>query len=253
MITGVNIEDLIKQGEAFNGKMHNGRDWKLHIISSLWSDFFEWQSTSLMMLQSLYPNHPQTIAFKKLIDEDKQQALYATYQTQMGILKAFSKLKPSSPNDIDADLLLSHIFNNFSRFVHQLRRKRHNGRDCFISDEYDVQDLLHALLKLHFDDVRVEDWTPQNAGSNNRIDFLINDNQTAIEVKYAKDSHKDKQIGDELITDIAKYSKHPNCNSLYCFVYDPDYCIGNPKGLENDLNNKSTDEFKVKVFVRPFE
>lgn len=253
MMAGVNIEDLIKQGEAFEGKMFKGRDWKLHVISSLWSDFFEWQSTSLMMLQSLYPNHPQTIAFKKLIDEDKQQAFYATYQSQMGILKAFSKLKPSSPNDIDADLLLSHIFNNFSRFVHQLRRKRHNGRDCFISDEYDVQDLLHALLKLHFDDVRAEDWTPQNSGSNNRIDFLINDNQTAIEVKYAKDSHKDKQIGDELIIDIAKYSKHPNCNSLYCFVYDPDYCIGNPKGLENDLNNKSTDEFKVKVFVRPFE
>ena len=88
-MAGVNIEELIKQGEAFNGKMHNGRDWKLHIISSLWSDLFEWQSTSLMMLQSQYPNHPQTIAFKKLIDEDKQQALYATYQTQMGILKAF--------------------------------------------------------------------------------------------------------------------------------------------------------------------
>ena len=249
----MSLEDLIKQGEVFDGKVHMGRDSKLHVLSSLWAALFEWQSTSLMMLQSQYPNHPQTIAFKKLIDEDKQQAFYATYQSQMGILKAFSKLKPSSPNDIDADLLLSHIFNNFSRFVHQLRRKRHNGRDCFISDEYDVQDLLHALLKLHFDDVRAEDWTPQNSGSNNRIDFLINDNQTAIEVKYAKDSHKDKQIGDELIIDIAKYSKHPNCNSLYCFVYDPDYCIGNPKGLENDLNNKSTDEFKVKVFVRPFE
>lgn len=253
MMMGMSLEDLIKQGEVFDGKVHMGRDSKLHVLSSLWAALFEWQSTSLMMLQSLYPNHPQTIAFKKLIDEDKQQAFYATYQSQMGILKAFSKLKPSSPNDIDADLLLSHIFNNFSRFVHQLRRKRHNGRDCFISDEYDVQDLLHALLKLHFDDVRAEDWTPQNSGSNNRIDFLINDNQTAIEVKYAKDSHKDKQIGDELIIDIAKYSKHPNCNSLYCFVYDPDYCIGNPKGLENDLNNKSTDEFKVKVFVRPFE
>lgn len=249
----MSLEDLIKQGEVFDGKVHMGRDSKLHVLSSLWATLFEWQNTSLMLLQSMYPNHPQTFAFKKLIDEDKQQAFYTTYQSQMGILKAFSKLKPSSPNDIDADLLLSHIFNNFSRFVHQLRRKRHNGRDCFISDEYDVQDLLHALLKLHFDDVRAEDWTPQNSGSNNRIDFLINDNQTAIEVKYAKDSHKDKQIGDELIIDISKYSKHPNCNSLYCFVYDPDYCIGNPKGLENDLNNKSTDEFKVKVFVRPFE
>lgn len=131
--------------------------------------------------------------------------------------------------------------------------KMHNGRECFISDEYDVQDLLHAVLKLHFDDIRPEVWTPQYAGSSNRMDFLINDNQTAIEVKYAKDSHKDKQIGDELLIDLAKYSEYPNCISLYCFIYDPDYCVGNPKGLENDLNNKSTDSFKVKVFVRPLE
>lgn len=252
-MTGVNIEDLIKQGEFFDGKVHIGRDSKRHVLSSLWSDLFEWQSTSSMMLQSLYPNHPQTIAFKKLIDEDKQQALYATYQTQMGILKAFSKLKPSSPNDIDADFLLSHIFNNFCRFFHQLKRKRHNGRECFISDEYDVQDLLHAVLKLHFDDVRPEVWIPQYAGSSNRMDFFINDCQIAIEVKQSKNNHVEKQIGDELLIDIANYSEYPNCRSLYCFVYDPDYCISNPKGLENDLNNKSTDTFKVQVFVRPLE
>lgn len=250
---GVSLEDLVKQGEVFTGSNWIDRNSRLRIKSSYCVDFFEWQSASLMMLQSLYPDHPQTITFKRLIDEDNQLALYSTFQTQMGILKAFQKLKPSTPNYINVDLLLSNIFNNFSRFIHQLKRKRHNGRDCFISDEYDVQDLLHAILKLHFDDIREEDWTPKNAGSCNRIDFLINDNQTAIEIKYAKDSHKDKQIGDELIIDIAKYSKHPNCKSLYCFVYDPEYCISNPKGLENDLNNKSTDDFKVKVFVRPLE
>ena len=249
----VSLEELIKQGENFADKRYIGRDSKLHVNSALWAELFEWQSASLMMLQSLYPNHPQTISFKRLIDEDKQSALHTIYQTQMGILKAFQKLKPSTQDYINVDFLISTIFNNFSRFVHQLKRKRHNERDCFISDEYDVQDLLHAILKLHFEDVREEDWTPKNAGSCNRIDFLINDNQTAIEVKFAKDSHKDKQIGDELIIDISKYSKHPNCKSLYCFVYDPEYCISNPKGLENDLNNKSTDEFKVKVFVRPLE
>ena len=55
MMAGVNIEDLIKQGEAFEGKMFKGRDWKLHVISSLWSDFFEWQSTyrSIKVRESL--------------------------------------------------------------------------------------------------------------------------------------------------------------------------------------------------------
>ena len=57
-----------------------------------------------MMLQSFYPNHPQTYAFKKLIDDDKQLALYSTYQSQMGILKAFQKLKPSTHNNIKSDI-----------------------------------------------------------------------------------------------------------------------------------------------------
>ena len=40
-MTGVNIEDLIKQGEFFDGKVHIGRDSKRHVLSSLWSDLFE--------------------------------------------------------------------------------------------------------------------------------------------------------------------------------------------------------------------
>ena len=29
-----------------------------------------------------------------------------------------------------------------------------------VTDEYDVQDLFHAILLLHFDDVRAEEVTP---------------------------------------------------------------------------------------------
>ena len=46
---GMSLEDLIKQGEVFDGKVHMGRDSKLHVLSSLWAALFEWQSTSLMM------------------------------------------------------------------------------------------------------------------------------------------------------------------------------------------------------------
>jgi hypothetical protein len=33
-----------------------------------------------------------------------------------------------------------------------------------LKDEYDVQDLLYALLRIFFDDVRPEEWTPSFAG-----------------------------------------------------------------------------------------
>ena len=43
---------------------------------------------------------------------------------------------------------------------------RHGGRNTLdVRDEYDVQDLLHALLKMFFKDVRSEEWTPSYAGA----------------------------------------------------------------------------------------
>lgn len=250
----INFEELIKQGELLlkNPVIRDNKKWCLNFKNL--EPFFIWEKTSLMYLQSEFPNHPQTKDFQNHIDADQQRALLTTCQSLLGILKAFSTINPSRQEGIaNVELLLTDIFNNFCRFVNQLRRNRHNKREHFINDEYDVQDLLHAVLKLHFDDVRPEVWTPQYAGSSNRMDFLINDCQTAIEVKFSKENHTEKHIGDELLIDIAKYSEFPNCRSLYCFVYDPDYCIGNPKSLENDLPQKSTDTFKVKVFVRPQE
>ena len=58
---------------------------------------------------------------------------------------------------------LENIFNRFHLIVRQLRA-RHDGRATLdISDEYDVQDLLHALLRQHFDDIRPEERTPSYA------------------------------------------------------------------------------------------
>lgn len=117
-------------------------------------------------------------------------------------------------------------------------------------DEYDVQDLLHTLLKLHFDDVRPEEWTSLYAGGNNRMDFLIKDEEIAIEVKMTRKGLRDKEVGEQLIIDMAKYQSHPNCKKLYCFVYDKEDVIRNPRGLENDLE-KLPSVIGIKVIIRP--
>lgn len=93
-------------------------------------------------------------------------------------------------------------------------RRRHSSRSTLeVTDEYDVQDLLNAILRLHFDDVRPEEWTPSYAGGNNRMDFLLKDDEISIEVKMTRDGLKDKELGEQLIIDIAKYKEHPNCKS----------------------------------------
>ncbi len=147
--------------------------------------------------------------------------------------------------------LLEKIFKKFHRCYRQLLI-RHNQRDTLkITDEYDVQDLLHAILKLHFDDVRAEVSTPKYAGGNSRIDFILNEHDVAIEVKKTRNNLKDKEIGEELLIDIARYQQsYSKIKLLICFVYDPEELIINPIGLESDLNSTPSN-IPIKTIISP--
>lgn len=144
---------------------------------------------------------------------------------------------------------LNLLFERFFKVARQLRN-RHDNRDTIsISDEYDVQDLLHALLLIFYDDVRPEEWTPSYAGGALRMDFLLKEIDTVIEVKKTRPNMSNKDLGEQLIIDIEKYQTHPNCKQLCCFVYDPEGILGNPMGIKNDL--ESTHEGFLKVYIKP--
>jgi hypothetical protein len=117
-------------------------------------------------------------------------------------------------------------------------------------DEYDVQDVMHAMLRIYFDDVRAEETTPSYAAKSSRIDFLVKSEEIGIEVKMTRVGLSDREIGNQLIEDIARYKSHPNCRSLVCFVYDPDGRVTNPDGLTSDLSGDN-DGFSVHVLVVP--
>jgi hypothetical protein len=143
------------------------------------------------------------------------------------------------------------ILDRFHAVARQLRSRHANRPTLEIEDEYDVQDLLHALLKLGFDDIRPEEWTPSYAGSCSRMDFLLKPERLVVEVKKTSKSVGAKEVGDQLLVDIARYKMHPDCKMLVCFVYDPEGRIGNAKGLARDLEASSTDTLKVVVVIRP--
>ena len=145
--------------------------------------------------------------------------------------------------------LLPLVFKKFNKVSRQLRYRHENRSTLDIEDEYDVQDLLHALLLLFFDDVRTEEWAPSFAGMPARMDFLIKQENIVIEVKKTRKGLADKEIGNQLIEDIERYKQHPDCKQLICFVYDPDGQIRNPDGLINDLNTKHNGF--VQVFIEP--
>jgi hypothetical protein len=146
------------------------------------------------------------------------------------------------------DLLCS----RFHSVVYQLqlpqRANKQNPRSA-IRNEYDVQEILHALLWIFFDDVRREDPVPQRAGASSRTDFVLKKEEIIVEVKKTRASLRDKKVGEELIIDIERYKGRKDCKLAYCFVYDPEQYITNPAGLEELSRNEG--DLVVKVVVLP--
>ncbi len=145
---------------------------------------------------------------------------------------------------------LEQLLDRFHAVSLKLRKRHGNRNGIVINDEYDVQDVLHALLKTIYADIRPEEYTPSYAGSNSRIDFLCKEDSVAIEVKMTRAGLKDKEVGEQLIADIGRYKGHPSVKKLVCFVYDPGHEIANPAGIESDLT-KMVGGLDVRVVVRP--
>jgi hypothetical protein len=150
-------------------------------------------------------------------------------------------------NPID---LVARICDRFHSVSRQLRNRHNNRPTLEIEDEYDVQDLIHSLLRIYFDDIRPEEWTPSYAGGSARMDFLLKNEKMVIETKKTRKGLNPKELGDQLIIDIQRYKEHPDCKTLFCFIYDPEGRIANPKGIEKDLSRKD-DNLEVIVLVDP--
>jgi hypothetical protein len=156
------------------------------------------------------------------------------------------QLKPSSIEE-----LLQVLVRGLPRAMHPLTHRRKGSLNLVFSSEYDIQDLLHALLRPWIADVRPEEFTPSYAGSSTRMDFLLPQYSLVIETKLVRDRQHGRRIGDELIVDIDHYRVHPSCQALWCVVYDPNHFIQNASGLVRDLEGESRND-KGSVFTRVF-
>lgn len=150
----------------------------------------------------------------------------------------------------DSDADIARICTRLPLLIRQLRQ-RHGGRETLdVNDEYDLQDLVHSILRLYFDDIRPEEYVPSYAGRASRMDFLLKNESCAIETKMTRKGLESRQVGEQLIVDFERYREHPRCKKLYCLVYDPEHRIDNPRGLESDLSGKR-DGLDVRVIIVP--
>lgn len=144
--------------------------------------------------------------------------------------------------------LVERICRGFGEFLLPLSRRQRNRPPIVMEDEYDVQDFLHGLLRIFFEDVRAEDFSPERAGARSRIDFVLKQERIVVEGKMTRASHGAPQIGAELILDIERYRSHPDCDALVALVHDPARRITNRRTLEADLSGER-DGLTIRVVV----
>jgi hypothetical protein len=150
----------------------------------------------------------------------------------------------------DAESVVISICRRFHLFAQQLLRRYDARSTVTINDEYDVQDLMHAILKLHFTDVRPEEVAPSVAGKSGRMDFFLKREKIVVETKMTRRGLDQKKVGDELILDRRRYQAHAEFGTFICFVYDPGGICKTPDALETDLSGTS-DGVKMTVIVSP--
>ncbi len=54
------------------------------------------------------------------------------------------------------------------------------------------------------------------------MDFLLPEIEMVVEIKMTRPALSARQLGEQLIVDIAKYKQHFACRTLVCVVYDPE-------------------------------
>jgi len=138
----------------------------------------------------------------------------------------------------------------FHAVARQLRLRRDYRPTLEVEDDYDLQDLLCALLKVEFDEVATDEWTPPYTGGAPRTTLLVNKDQIAVVAKKTRPGLTTKELADQVTADSAHYRTQGRCSILFCFMYDPEGRIGSPKRLETTLTSVS-EHCRVEVLVAP--
>lgn len=190
---------------------------------------------------------PLTVA---IVSRELEKARYAADH----VMKMLSRGRQTSTADEAMDVL-RRIATRFPDVVAQLEtrradKKKMHATPLTMANEYDVQYLFQALLRLEFIDVRPEETVPSTAGGSARADTLLKEAGTIVEFKMTRDKYDGVSLRKEVADDFVLYAKHPDCKKMFVFVYDPTKNIANPRGVEADLSVPRPPIDEVVTFIQ---
>lgn len=155
--------------------------------------------------------------------------------------------KPAHAPAADAFVTLEKLLRRLPRAVRALR-SRYSDRPPFrVADEYDLEDLLRAVLPLHFEDIRLESRTPSYAAGT-RTDFLLAAEKIAVTVKRATPAVRERQLVQRLEEDFAYYRQQSGCPMLVVLVFDPEGLLPN-RGQAEAAWSRSEDGLTLRCVI----
>lgn len=163
--------------------------------------------------------------------------------------------QPEAADGIDSVLKILRRFEVAARALRSRPREDKKKFGYVIADEYDVQDLLYALLKPLVEDLEREAPVPKTAGVSGRVDLCSTRLGLVLEVKFAKAGGGNatklvKECNERVVT----YAAGPGLEHLVFFVYDPDGVLPDRDNFISGLSTPASihgKSFAVDAVVAP--
>lgn len=130
---------------------------------------------------------------------------------------SFPWARPAAPPDDGPLGKLEHLLRRLPRVARELRLRPGSGLD--VREERDLDDLVRALLPIHFDDVRPEARTPRYAPGT-RTAFRLPEVETVVVAHLAGPRVGEAELDRRRAEDVDQY--RGRCRTLVFFVFDPE-------------------------------
>lgn len=159
----------------------------------------------------------------------------------------FSGLATRAPEpDVGMVLTLCQRLPNAARIL----ATRDRGRAPFeISDEYDVQDLLHAILRAYLKyTVHEEPLGKVGGAKSSRADIAIEDIGTIVEVKFVRGPKDQQRLVEEFAQDLLLYARWPHLRHFIYLVYNSSD-LRDPEALMRLEGDHDVNGTRYRVYV----
>jgi hypothetical protein len=154
---------------------------------------------------------------------------------------------PRSRPAADAVSTMERLLRRLPLVARQLRARQGDRPPFRVEAQGDLEDLVRALLPVHFDDALPEGRTPAYTPGR-RTDFVLAGGALALTAKLLPPGAGEDRLTAELAEDIAYYQARPGCRALVCFVFDPEGRLPDPGRLEAAWS-RPHDELDVRLVV----